>query len=66
LFVHNRWADFARGRLSFVSERPMLQRFLDIVGVFVTFHFVVLGWVWFALSTPDAALHMLRALTSLP
>ena len=66
LFVHNRWADFARGRLSFVSERPMLQRFLDIVGVFVTFHFVVLGWVWFALSTPDAALHVLRALTSLP
>jgi D-alanyl-lipoteichoic acid acyltransferase DltB (MBOAT superfamily) len=34
--------------------------------VFVTFHFVVLGWVWFALSTPDAALHVLRALTSLP
>jgi D-alanyl-lipoteichoic acid acyltransferase DltB (MBOAT superfamily) len=66
LFVHNRWADFARGRSSFVSENPALQRAVNVVGTIMTFHFVALGWVWFALSTPAAALHVLRALLFLP
>jgi alginate O-acetyltransferase complex protein AlgI len=66
LFVHNRWADFARGRLAFVSERERLQRAVNVIGAALTFHFVALGWVWFALSSPAAALHVLRALLFLP
>ncbi|MCX6019601.1 MAG: hypothetical protein NTZ50_14085 [Chloroflexi bacterium] len=66
LFVHNRWANFARERLSFVNERPALQRVVNMAGAIATFHFVVLGWVWFALSTPSAALHALQALLFLP
>jgi alginate O-acetyltransferase complex protein AlgI len=62
LFVHNRWADFAKTRLAFVSDRPGLQRVVNITGAVLTFHFVALGWVWFALSTPAAAWAVLGAL----
>jgi alginate O-acetyltransferase complex protein AlgI len=62
LFAHNRWADFAKTRLMWVSERPVLQRAVNIAGAIATFHFVVLGWVFFALSTPAAALTVLRRL----
>jgi D-alanyl-lipoteichoic acid acyltransferase DltB (MBOAT superfamily) len=55
-----------RGRSSFVSENPALQRAVNVMGTIMTFHFVALGWVWFALSTPAAALHVLRALLFLP
>jgi D-alanyl-lipoteichoic acid acyltransferase DltB (MBOAT superfamily) len=63
LFVHNRWAAFARARLAFVSDRPALQRAVNIAGALLTFHFVALGWVFFALSTPGAALAVFRRLT---
>jgi alginate O-acetyltransferase complex protein AlgI len=62
LFVHNRWAAFARSRLGFVPERPGLQRAVNITGVLLTFHFVALGWVFFALSSPEMALTVLRRL----
>ncbi|PJF47157.1 MAG: MBOAT family protein [Chloroflexi bacterium] len=56
LFLHNRWADFAKGRLTAMQERPRLQVAISAAGVLLTFHFVALGWVWFAL--PDAALSL--------
>ena len=56
LFVHNRWADFTRPRAALLDSRPRLKRLAHIAGVVVTFHFVVLGWVWFALPTPALAL----------
>jgi alginate O-acetyltransferase complex protein AlgI len=65
LFVHNRWADFAKTRLAWVSERPQLQRALNFTGAVLTFHFVALGWVWFALSSTSAALTVLRRLVGL-
>ncbi|MFN4294593.1 MAG: MBOAT family O-acyltransferase [Thermoflexales bacterium] len=56
LFLHNRWADFAKARLTALQERPSLQRAMNVAGALLTFHFVALGWVWFAL--PDAALSL--------
>lgn len=56
LFVHNRWSDFARARLAIPPERLRLQQAVNVIGALLTFHFVVLGWVWFAL--PDAALSL--------
>ncbi|BCX05546.1 MAG: hypothetical protein KatS3mg053_3484 [Candidatus Roseilinea sp.] len=56
LFVHNRWADFAKTRLTIPPERPRLQQAVSAGGVLITFHFVTLGWVWFAL--PDVALSL--------
>jgi len=50
LFVQNRWSDFAKKRVNF--ENPHLQTAMRVGGVLLTFHFVVLGWVFFKLSTP--------------
>jgi alginate O-acetyltransferase complex protein AlgI len=66
LFVHNRWADVARTRLVWVSERPALQRAVNVAGVVFTFHFVALGWVWFALRDTTAALGVFRVLLGWP
>lgn len=50
LFVQNRWSDFAKKRFS--TANPRLKSALQIGGVVLTFHFVALGWVFFALSSP--------------
>jgi D-alanyl-lipoteichoic acid acyltransferase DltB (MBOAT superfamily) len=50
LFVQNRWSDFTKTRFSTAS--PRLKSALQIGGVLLTFHFVALGWVFFALSNP--------------
>jgi D-alanyl-lipoteichoic acid acyltransferase DltB (MBOAT superfamily) len=51
LFLQNRWSDFAKTRIS--TANPRLQTALQLGGVLFTFHFVALGWVFFALSKPS-------------
>ena len=62
LFLHNRWNEFARRRLAIPEERHGLQHTANIVGAFVTFHYVTLGWVWFALPNPSMSLLIFRKL----
>ncbi len=57
LFVHNRWLDRQRSRTEIVPASVLSQKFSQAVGWFLTFQYVTLGWVWFALpSTPQAQL----------
>ncbi|HZW03660.1 MAG TPA: MBOAT family O-acyltransferase [Anaerolineaceae bacterium] len=51
LFLQNRWTDYARTRPWFTGAGPRAQWGLNALSVLATFHFVALGWVWFAL--PD-------------
>ena len=51
LFLQNRWSDFVKTRLNTNSSR--LQKTLQLGSVLFTFHFVALGWVFFALSEPS-------------
>jgi alginate O-acetyltransferase complex protein AlgI len=62
LFVHNRWADWVRPRVAGLAGRPRLQRALAFGGWLLTFHYVVLGWVWFALPDMDKAWIIFRKL----
>jgi len=55
LFVHNRWSDAFRARFAEWASTSLRQNVLNVSGVFLTFHFVALGWVWFALPTPALA-----------
>jgi len=55
LFIHNRWTEGLRTRAAFIEQRPKLKRWLNGAGILLTFHYVSLGWVWFALSTPEAS-----------
>ncbi len=62
LFIHNRWSDWLRPRLPDLSTRPNLQRALQIGGWLLTFNYVTLGWVWFALPDLSLSTHYLRLL----
>jgi alginate O-acetyltransferase complex protein AlgI len=51
LFIQNRWSDFAKTRIN--PTNPRMQKALQIGGILLTFHFVALGWVFFALTEPS-------------
>ncbi len=56
LFVHNRWLEWSRAfQLKMPQTRPM-NIFLKTMSWFITFNYVSLGWVWFALSDPTKSL----------
>ncbi|MCC7361773.1 MAG: MBOAT family protein [Anaerolineales bacterium] len=65
LFIHNRWADFTKPRAAALDGRPRLKLAAHWLGVFLTFHFVTLGWVWFVLPTPALALRVFGVLFGL-
>jgi len=47
LFIHNRWSESTRAHAAALP--PRWQSVLNFGGALLTFHFVALGWVWFAL-----------------
>ena len=51
LFAHKQWSDRTRSWYRRLAERPPLKRAWTGLAWFLTFHYVVLGWVWFLL--PD-------------
>ena len=51
LYIHNRWVAFLKARSQVLSPSLFSNRGLKVAGVLLTFHFVTIGWVWFAL--PD-------------
>jgi alginate O-acetyltransferase complex protein AlgI len=53
LFIHNRWTELTRARLAGLATQPRLQRSLSALGTLVTFHYITLGWVWFALPSVE-------------
>ena len=61
LFLQNRWSDFAKTR--FNISNPRLQSAMQLGGILLTFHFVALGWVFFALSNPSVSWQVFLALS---
>lgn len=53
LFINNRWSTWIRPHLTNLDHNRKLERSLVIGSWFLTFQFVVLGWVWFALPSLD-------------
>ena len=62
LFVQNRWSDFVRTRYPTLGQNTHLQPALQIGGIVLTFHFVALGWIFFALSEPSLSWQVLLKL----
>ncbi len=65
LFLHNRYAEAARGWLARLEQRPALKRIYTLAGGGLTFVFVSLGWIWFVLPNPPAAWNVLTRLFAL-
>ena len=56
LFVHKHWSDRTRHWYRAVQAQPWPRRLWVFGAWFLTFHYVVLGWVWFLLPDPRLAL----------
>lgn len=62
LFLHKLLADNTRGWTKRVNSNLWSKRVMYVGGWVTTFHFVALGWVFFALPEPSTSFNMLRAL----
>jgi len=62
LFIHNRWVEWRRSRAPAVVDSPSGSKISGFMGGLVTFHFVLLGWVWFAMPDPEIALDVFSKL----
>ncbi|MEP7289829.1 MAG: MBOAT family O-acyltransferase, partial [Chloroflexota bacterium] len=62
LWVHKLYTDRTRVFYQNLNERPQLRRAANWIGVLLTFHFVALGWVFFALPDTTLSLNVLRRL----
>jgi len=55
LFLHNRWGEWSRARVARLESRPLWKKAYTGISTLATFHYVVLGWVWFALPTVESS-----------
>ena len=65
LFIHNRFSDWMKPRQSAIAGHPKLQKGLNIFNTVFTFHFVALGWIWFALPRPSLSVDVFARLFGL-
>jgi len=62
LFAHNRWSEWVRPRLAILEMPSRLQRVVSLTSWLLTFHYVVLGWVWFAMPDLDLSISVFHKL----
>lgn len=55
LFIHKQWSDRTRHWYRAAQNRPWLRRLWAFTAWFLTFHYVVLSWVWFLLADTQLA-----------
>lgn len=65
LFVQNRWTEKMRPQYEKLENKPWLYKGLDWLSVFLTFNYVALGWVWFALPDVQSSLFVFKRLLGL-
>jgi alginate O-acetyltransferase complex protein AlgI len=56
LFIHNRWSGWIRPRYPDASQHKSLHKLIVLGGWFLTFQYVTLSWVWFALPSIPSSL----------
>jgi D-alanyl-lipoteichoic acid acyltransferase DltB (MBOAT superfamily) len=63
LFVNNRWSEFTRPRLGNLPRT--WTKALEVGSTLLTFNYVALGWVFFALPDPATSWHVFLKLFGL-
>ena len=58
LFAHKKWSDRTRKWYRGLNDTPRIKRAWTVTGWFITVHYVVLGWVWFALPEFEQSLEV--------
>ena len=62
LFVQNRWSDWTKPLSARIQQKPSLNKGVTVFTTLLTFSFVALGWVWFALPSVDLSLQVFARL----
>ncbi|MEN6300970.1 MAG: MBOAT family O-acyltransferase [Anaerolineaceae bacterium] len=62
LFIHNRWSDWRKTHFFEWENKSWVKNLFSCGSWLITFNYVSLGWVWFALSTPQMSWHIIRVL----
>lgn len=62
LFAQNRWTEATRGWFAAREFSPFARGALQAFSILLTFHYVVLGWVFFLLPTPGMAVAVFKTL----
>ena len=62
LFIHNRWSTFFNNRVQNWASTNRRKLAVEGSGIFLTFNFVAIGWVFFVTSTPEVAWRVLLLL----
>ncbi|MBK8026477.1 MAG: hypothetical protein IPK19_35090 [Chloroflexi bacterium] len=62
LYAHKRWSDATRSWYRELNQKPRQKRLWTILSWFITFHYIALGWVWFALPDVNQSLRALGRL----
>jgi alginate O-acetyltransferase complex protein AlgI len=65
LFIHKQWSDRTRHWYRRLNDQPSHKRLWVAFSWFVTFHYVVIGWLWFALPDTGQAVQVLAGLFGL-
>ena len=63
LFIHNRWSEWTKSRVAALAS-PW-RKVIDVGGILLTFHYVALGWVFFALPDLSSSWHVYLKLLGL-
>ncbi len=58
VFIQNRWSDWTKLLSARIQQKPFLNKVVTIFTTLLTFQFVALGWVWFALPSTDLSLQV--------
>ena len=62
LFIHNQWSGLIKRPGIQFDENPLIRSISQGVSIVITFHFISLGWVWFALSDSQVSLQVIKTL----
>jgi D-alanyl-lipoteichoic acid acyltransferase DltB (MBOAT superfamily) len=62
LFIQNRWSDYMKDHMPAWGKTPGGQALLHYSGVFLTFNFVSLSWLFFTLPTPASVWQVMAIL----
>jgi D-alanyl-lipoteichoic acid acyltransferase DltB (MBOAT superfamily) len=65
LYFHNRWSEWARSGNRWMNWWSLHPNLSEWIGRIITFHYVTLSWVWFALPDPQLSLLVFKRLFSL-
>jgi D-alanyl-lipoteichoic acid acyltransferase DltB (MBOAT superfamily) len=65
IFIQNRWSDWTKPLSARIQQKPFLNKVVTLFTILLTFQFVALGWVWFALPSMDLSLQVFGRLFGL-